>query len=71
MWYSLINVAKENNGIIEGYWQQDHFGTLESAKKLAKETEEINSNKIKIAVVSYLNCSVAILSYWTNLENLI
>ena len=70
MIFSLIIVSKEKNGIVEGYWMQDHIGTLESAQKLADETNEINGNSLNIAIVEQLNSTVPILNYWTGLKRL-
>lgn len=50
--FSIIQVTKEENGEVEGYWTQDHVGTLDSATKVAIDTEAANSNKQDYAVVS-------------------
>ena len=51
MRYSLINVSREKNGLVDGAWMQDFAGTLEDATQLARETERANSNQISVAVV--------------------
>ncbi len=69
MRFSLINVHSEADGIISGNWIQDHIGTLETAKVIARKTEEINSNKITVAVISEV--SYAYPSAWfTNMKRL-
>ena len=70
--YSLINVMKsEGDLILTGYWIQDCNGvTLEQAKQRAKETNEVNGNKLDIAVVEQLPPSVPILNLWHNLKRL-
>lgn len=52
MKFSLINVDREYDGLVDGTWMQDHTGTLESATEWARETEKANSNRITVAVVS-------------------
>lgn len=69
--YSLINVMKEKDGLVSGYWIQDHHGTLETAKQLADDTNEVNSNKLNIAVVDYVSTTAAILSYFTDLKRIV
>lgn len=51
MKFSLIQIYREINGYVDGVWVQDYTGSLNNAIKKAKETEEANSNRIKIAVV--------------------
>lgn len=55
--FSLVNVSKEANGLVDGYWIQDHTGNLETAILIAKETEKANGNKITVAVVYKVNGS--------------
>ena len=57
MKFSLIQVYKEMDGFVDGVWIQDHTGTLDTAVKLANETEQVNGNRIKVAVVEKLNFS--------------
>lgn len=53
--FSLINVFKEEDGLVEGYWHQDVSGsTLEEAIERARRAESANGNRIKIAVVDSL-----------------
>lgn len=51
MRYSLINVDKEYDGLVDGTWIQNCTGTFEKAVKLARDTERVNSNRITVAVV--------------------
>ena len=56
MKYSLINVEKDHgNGLIDGTWIQNYTGDLDGAKERAKGTEQVNSNRIKVAVVEALS----------------
>ena len=68
--FSLINVMKEEDGLVSGYWLQDHVGTLETAKVAASETAKANSNKIDVAVVEQLYNTAPMLDYFTNLIRL-
>lgn len=61
---------EEADGLVSGYWLQDHIGTVETAKKVAGATEEVNSNKIDVAVVEQLYDTAAILGYYTKLRRL-
>ncbi len=70
MIFSLINVSSEKDNKVSGYWIQNHIGTLESAKKVAKETEKVNSNKIDIAVVEEVSSVVPALCFHEYLERL-
>ena len=49
-WFSLINVQSHKGKRVSGAVMQHHYGTLETAKQLAKETMEANSNKIEVAL---------------------
>jgi len=69
MRFSLINISSEQDGKVSGYWIQNHIGTLESAKKVAKETEAVNSNKINVAVVEE-GSSSSMLNFYRDLERL-
>ncbi len=47
--FSLIQICeKKEDGTINGWWVQDHHGTLETALTKAKATEEINRYAITI-----------------------
>lgn len=70
MKFSLINIAEQSGPLISGYWVQNHVGTLESARKVARATEAANSNKIEVAVVTELSSTTPALSYWSNLTRL-
>lgn len=52
MKFSIINVTQEKNGKIDGYWLQDHIGTLESAKRKAAEISAANEYKLDIAITA-------------------
>lgn len=67
MKFSLLNVYRTNaDGTVDGYWIQDHIGTIETAKEMARKTEAANSNKIQVAVVQQVPSPVAILDTWHN-----
>lgn len=73
MRFSLINVlGRHDNGKVWGSWIQDHTGTLESAKKLAKDTELVNSsgNGIEVVIVEDIMSSCAHGKYFYYLEKL-
>lgn len=55
MRFSLINVYKEHDGLVDGTWIQNCTGTLKKAIKAARDTEKANSNRITIAVVEAIN----------------
>ena len=55
MKFSLINVIREYDGMVDGFWLQNHTGTLESATEKARATEQANSNRITVAVVEELS----------------
>lgn len=65
--YSLISVVERNGNKADGYWVQNHSGTLETARQRAKDTEAVNSNKITIVVVPEVPSPVPMLEYWTGL----
>lgn len=68
--YSLINVDKEYNGLVDGVWIQDSNGCFEKAVKAARDTERANSNRITVAVVDGLNSYVPNYSIQTGLKRL-
>ncbi len=70
MRYSLINVQKEQDGIVDGNWLQDYTGDLKDAVICARETEKLNSNRIDIAVVEAVTGSSAVLRYHKCLRRL-
>ena len=70
MKYSLINVVREYEGMVDGVWMQDHIGTIESASEAARATERANSNRITVAVVEDLGLSCPDYSYRTSLKRL-
>lgn len=70
MRYSLINVDREKDGFVDGNWVQDYTGTLEGAIKCARETENINSGRINIAVVDEVNKTNPVLSYYSGRKRL-
>jgi len=52
--FSLVNVHKQTGNLVTGSWIQNHVGTLESARKVADETEALNSHHVPVAVVDQL-----------------
>jgi len=66
--FSLINISSKRQNKINGYWLQDHIGTLETAKQVAKETKKANSNKIDIAIILEVINTTPILDYFTDRE---
>jgi len=52
--FSLINVSEEKDGLVDGVWIQDFHGSLENAILFSEETEKVNGNRIKVAVVEWL-----------------
>jgi hypothetical protein len=54
MIFSLINVRTQVGEQVSGMWIQDHIGTLESARLVAKRTEAVNGHRITVAVVAAL-----------------
>lgn len=70
MKYSLINVSREYDGMVDGVWLQNHTGTIESASEIARATERANSNKITVAVVDDLGYSEPNYSFRTALKRL-
>jgi len=69
MKFSLIIVTKEVEGKVEGYWIQDHIGTIETATEVANKTSEVNSGQ-NIAVVDQIGSTVPMLGYWNQLQRL-
>jgi hypothetical protein len=67
MKFSLINVQASTGPLVNGYWLQDHIGTLASATARARVLEAANSDKIDVAVVEELSTTTPAFSYWTNL----
>lgn len=68
MKFSLVNVIlKHDDGKISGFWIQNHVGTLESAKIVAKSIEAANSNRIEVAVVEEIPSSYPAIGKWSNL----
>ena len=55
MIYSLINVVSETASHVIGSLVQDFTGDYQEAQQFAKETEQANSNRIKIAVCDGVN----------------
>ena len=72
MIFSLINVSKEHdNNTIDGYWIQDCIvDNLEEAIDRASQTNEANSNRLNIAVVSSVDSTTPMLNYLTNFKKL-
>lgn len=59
--FSLIQVEREGDGKVDGYWLHDHIGNLETAKKEAKANEAANGNRIDVAVVPAVNTTTPLL----------
>ena len=70
MKYSLLNVSKEENGMVCGVWMQDYTGTFSEAVQKARDTEKANCNRVNVAVVDHLNGSSPDYSYRTRLKRL-
>jgi hypothetical protein len=70
MKYSLINVTKENGNKVSGYWIQDCFDWNDPVK-CARETNEVNGNRLNIAIVESVNSVTPMLDYFTDLERVI
>lgn len=72
MKYSLIQIEEEHGaGVISGSWVQDCIGSLEEATQRATKTEQVNSNRIKVAVVEQVVGTTPILRYFKELNQLI
>jgi len=70
MKFSLIQIYKETNELVDGVWIQDHTGNLDSALKLANDTEKANGNRIKIAIVEQIGSSSSNYNLLTKLKRL-
>jgi len=68
--YSLIQVDREYDGMVDGVWVQNHVGTIDSAAEVARATERANSNRITVAVVEDLGYSEPNYSFRTALKRL-
>lgn len=51
MRFSLINVSEKKDGLVRGVWVENCCTGLDVAAARAKATEEVNSNRIEVAVV--------------------
>jgi hypothetical protein len=58
---SIIQVEREKDGLIDGYWLQDHVGSIEEALVKAQGYERANGGKIKTAIVSQVVTTTPIL----------
>lgn len=70
MKYSLIQVDREYDGMVDGVWMQNHIGTIDSATEEARATERANGNRITVAVVEDLGYSEPNYSLRTALKRL-
>lgn len=70
MKYSLINVTREYNGLVDGVWLQDHIGTIATATQAARGTEQANGNRITVAVVESLGYALQDYTVKTGLKRL-
>ena len=68
--FSLINVIKEHDGLVDGGWLQNHIGTLETAQEKARRTNEVNGNKLDIAIVAEVHTPVPGSCHHYNLKRL-
>jgi hypothetical protein len=69
MRFTLIDVVREENGVVSGYWNMNHTGTLETATTWARETERLNRNS-NVAVVADIGRTNPIGDFITNLKRL-
>ena len=70
MKFSLVNVIREYDGLVDGVWLQDHIGTIGTAADAARGTEQANNHKITVAVVEDLGCAEPNYSVRTALKRL-
>ena len=69
--YMLLQVDKEENGFVSGtHIEWCCACTLEDAKKRAKATEQVNGNRINVAVVDELYNSYCLGKYYQRLKRL-
>lgn len=69
MKFSLISVTSENkDNTVNGYWVQNHIGTLQTAQQRARETEAANSNAITICIVDEVNTTTPMLMFFHGLK---
>lgn len=62
MKFSLIQICEKNDdGTVNGWWMQDHHGTLETAIERARATEAVNGARLSIPVAGshYMQIAVA------------
>lgn len=61
MKFSLIQICeKKEDGTINGWWVQDHHGTIETALAKAKATESVNSSRLTIPVAGSHYMQIAV-----------
>lgn len=70
MKFSLINVTREYEGLVDGVWLQDHIGTIATATQAARGTEQANGNRITVAVVEDLGYALPDYAKKTGLKRL-
>jgi len=70
MRFSLINVVESSGPLISGTCLQNHVGTLDSAREMARATEATNSISITVDVVPELSLMAPALGFYTNLPRL-
>lgn len=51
MWYTFVNISKQQQERISGNVIQHFYGTLSNAVQFAKETRAVNSNRIQIGII--------------------
>jgi hypothetical protein len=71
MGFSLVNVSKEYNGLVDGVWMQHcTAATLEEATQRARDTEKANSDRITVAVVDDWRFGIQDYNHKTGMERL-
>ena len=70
MKFSLVNVYADNGAMVDGYWLQNHIGTIDTARERARGLEAANGNRIKVAVVDEIPSSRPEMNFWRGLKAL-
>lgn len=58
---SIIQIEREKDGFVDGYWLQDHTGSLEDALIKAKGHEQANGGRIQTAIVEQVATTTPLL----------
>ena len=59
MWYTLVNISKQQNNRVSGNVLQHFFGTLPEVIQFSKETKAVNGKRIQIGIIecwSHVGC---------------